>query len=281
MNTELHNQTSIDASPRYHKINPKSKIPTSNTSKINAILQSQYLITNSNPINSHKYASINTKSSTIESLNNSKESKNDSKIEDKYLSSLYNKYNYLKGKLNKEGVIRQVKKSQLLTPIPSVKKKENEEQGRLMNDAITNAIVLRRLEYDEYIKNHKRKNSKKRKYKNKYINKKIQLVRKPSFDEHKVVEIQKMYKGFSTRVVNKSVYRLKVRLCLIETFCLLVSERFEAASKRLALDRLKKWFHEPFIDIDDEVGFRDKLQVKLCNNYYSFRHFNDLNKTIE
>ena len=228
--------------------------------------------------------SFGTKNSTVEnSRSHSKDkqsSSSPSRIEEKYISSLYNKYNYLKGKLNKDHLIKITNKSQLLTPIPNVKKKAaNKIQGKLMNEAISNAIILRRLEYNEYIKNAN--NLKPRKGKRK---KKVELIRKPSFDEEKVVEIQKVYKGYSTRVVNKSVVRLKVRSCLMETFCLIYSKNFEHALKRLTLSNLKTLYLDPFIGINNEVSFSDKLQVKLANKYYNFVNFKDikenLNKTV-
>ena len=225
--------------------------------------------------------SLNTKRSTLEnSKSRSKDKKRNTNgpTEQKYLSSLYNKYNYLQEKLNKNNVVKILNKTQLLTPIPSVKKIQNKVDGKLMNDAIKNAIILRRLEYNEYIKNSKNLKKPRRQIKNK---KKIELIRKPSFDEDKVVEIQKVFKGYSTRVVNKSIIRLKIRTCLLETFCLICRKNYYSALKRVTLGKLKTLYYYPFIGINNEMSFRDKLQVKLANRYYNFVQFKDLNKTIE
>lgn len=224
--------------------------------------------------------SYHTKTSTIESNKSQSKEKHSpsSTCEQKYLTSLANKYNYLKRKLNKNNYIKTQNKSQLIAPIPSVKQiTDDKSEENLMDDVLSNAIILRRLEYDEFMhhKNHlKPKRGKK--------NKKLELIRKPSFDEKKVIRIQKMYKGYASRVVNKNTLRMKIRMCLVETFCLICRKNYFVGLKRVTFARLKALYHDPFIGINNEMDLSDKLQVKLANKYYNnLFHFNDVYKSIE
>ena len=162
-----------------------------------------------------------------------------------------------------------------LTPIPMLRRKKGQEID-LNNKDVQNAIVLRRLEYNDYIKSlNKPKNKPKPKPKPK--------PRPKYYDQRKVNYIQKMYKAFQARVVNQILNRKKVNLCVTELFCLLLSENYNHAVVRIAFALIKLYYHEPFCNIDDEVDFSDKLYMKLSDKYYNFNNikFSKHQKPIE
>lgn len=152
-----------------------------------------------------------------------------------------------------------------LTPIPILKNTKNGEQIDRNSKDVQKAIILRRLEYNDYIKNLNKPKPKKPKPKPKP---------KPKvYDNNKVNEIQKMYRGFQIRKVNQIINRLKVNLCVTELTCLIFKEVFIHARRRITFNILKLYYHEPFSNIDDEVNFNDKLSMKLSDIYYNFNNF--------
>ena len=151
-----------------------------------------------------------------------------------------------------------------LTPLPTLSQKKGENVDALSKD-VQNAIMLRRQEYNDYIKSLNKPKPKKPKPKPKP---------KPKvYNAKKVVYIQKMYKGFQTREVNQQINRLKVNLCVTELFCLLFKENFIHARKRLTFMLLRLYYHEPFVNICNEVDFFDRLTIKLSDRYYTFKEF--------
>ena len=126
----------------------------------------------------------------------------------------------------------------LLTPIPKLMKKKDGKQIDANSKDIQNAIVLRRLEYNDYIKNLN---------KQKPRPKQTPKLQKPKvYDNNKVNEIQKMYKGFQTRNINQIINRLKINLCITELYCLILNETFNHATRRISFLILKLYYHEPF-----------------------------------
>ena len=160
-----------------------------------------------------------------------------------------------------------------LTPIPILKNTKNGEQIDHNSKDVQKAIILRRLEYNDYIKNLNKPKPKKPKPKPKP---------KPKvYDNNKVNEIQKMYRGFQIRKVNQIINRLKVNLCVTELTCLIFKEVFIHARRRITFNILKLYYHEPFSNIDDEVNFNDKLSMKLSDIYYNFNNFTKQSKNEE
>lgn len=92
----------------------------------------------------------------------------------------------------------------------------------------------------------------------------------------KLIKIQKQFKGVYIRDVERSVDRLKVRDCLLEIMLLLTGKAYDNAVKKITFKKLKKEFHDPFNNINDELKFEDKLQFKLPNRYYNFSNFKRL-----
>lgn len=153
----------------------------------------------------------------------------------------------------------------VFTPLPLNKKNKGEQIDPLSKD-IQNAIMLRRQEYNDYIKSLNKLKPKKIKPKQKSKPKTKEKV----FDENKVKLIQRIYKGFSTRIVNQTINRAKVNICAIELLCLIFSDNIYHAKKRISFQLLKLYYFEPFTKIDNEVDFNDRLNMKLSNKYYSF-----------
>ena len=220
-------------------------------------------------------ASFNTKSSTIENSNSRQNSTNaiyDRKKD--YITILYDKYQNLNKKLhNISRYQKSTKKEQYLTPMPRTHNIYNSHlEKRLMNNAISNAILLRRLEYNKHILLEKNKKNKRNKIiipPRKTSETSKSSIRK-TYDVCKIITIQKMCKGFLARRVDKNIMRMKARVCLVETFCLLLGKNFNKAKKKIVFSRLKKLYHIPFNKIGIELSFKDRLRILLINKYYNF-----------
>ena len=228
------------------------------------------------PIKSN-FGSFNTKSSTIEITNSRSNSINairrHSRKKDDYIQALYDKYDNLNKKLHYPcQTTKLVRKEHYLTPMPHMRKYSNNNlQQRLMSNAICNAIVLRRLEYNKHIRsiriNQKKKNLIPKK---EIIEKKIpKFFPQKIYDISKVIFIQKMCKGYLARNVYHNIVRMKGRICLVETFCLLLKKDIFRARKRRVFTIFKKLFYEPF-SVENELNFKDKLRILVTNNYYHF-----------
>ena len=85
-----------------------------------------------------------------------------------------------------------------------------------------------------------------------------------------LIKIQKQFKGLYIREVERSLDRLKVRDALLEIMVLLTGKAYDNAIKKITFKRLKKEFHDPFNNINDELKFEDKLQFRLPNRFYNF-----------
>ena len=103
----------------------------------------------------------------------------------------------------------------ILTPMPAIKKKaSNGDEIDPNSKIVQNAKYLRRQEYNDYAVELNKQKPKKPKPKP-----------KPKiYDNNKVNEIQKVYRGFQTRIVNQTINRLKVNLCVTELTCLILRE---------------------------------------------------------
>ena len=160
------------------------------------------------------------------------------------------------------------KRKSVFTPIPSLIKKSS----KIISSYPTNikdvekAINLRRLQYNEYLKSlHKPKPKPKPKPK--------------VYDADSVIEIQKLYRKFKIKDINQTVNRLKINLCVTELLCLILNHVFKHARRRITFYTLKTFYHDPFINIFEEVDFTDKMMMKLSDTFYNFNNFFG-NKTI-
>lgn len=157
-------------------------------------------------------------------------------------------------------------KKEISTPILFLKNKKQEKINPFSND-INNAIMIRSQENNNYRQILDFSKSKKQKKP-----KKLRFL-----NVNKIIQIQKIFKGFSTRKVNQKINRLKVNLCAVELFCMLLNENFNNARKRIAFLLIKLYYHDPFDKIDNEVDFNDRLIKKLSNTFYNVKGF-DLEK---
>lgn len=209
---------------------------------------------------------------------NKEENKTQSKLDKKDISTKNDKNNEKKTELKNPEIINKIDikpnddaKKNLLTPIPMLQKKKG-DQVDIQSKDVQNAIMLRRQEYNDYIKSlnkPKPKVKKPKPIKSKPIEPKPKLKEKV-YDENKVKYIQKIFKGFSNRKVNQIINRLKSNLCCVESFCLLLSDDFNLAAKRLSFNLIKLYYFEPFNKIDNEINFNDRLNMKLPNKFYNF-----------
>ena len=154
-----------------------------------------------------------------------------------------------------------------LTPIPILKNKKEGEYAYPDSKDLQNIKMLRRLEYNDYIKELN---------KPKPAKPKVKVTPKPRqkvYDNDKVNEIQRMYKGFQTRKVNQIINRLKISLCSLELFCLILSQVFDFAGKRNSFYLLKLYYFDPFSYISNEIDLTDKINIKLAGKYYNFNNF--------
>ena len=235
-------------------------------------------------INEKNKETISTYMNTISSEKNTLSSK---KVNKNKIINLKEKYDYLRKNKKKEKQNKELNKQKhnkiinnetidtkkrekisdakltVFTPIPLMKKNKGEQIDPNSKE-IQNAIMLRRQEYNDYIKSLNKPKPKK-------IKPTLKSKRKKNFfDESKVNIIQRMYKGFSTRIINQTLNRLKVNSCAIELFCLILSRNFTLARKRISFLLLKLYYLDPFNKIDNEVDFNDRLSIKLSNKYYTF-----------
>ena len=92
----------------------------------------------------------------------------------------------------------------------------------------------------------------------------------------KFIKIQKRFKGLCVREIERSADRLRVRDSLLEIMLLLTGKAYDNAIKKKVFTELKREFHDPFNNINDELRFEDKLQFKLPNRFYNFSNINQL-----
>lgn len=91
-----------------------------------------------------------------------------------------------------------------------------------------------------------------------------------------IIRIQNKFKGIYMREVEKYVDRLRAEGCALETMLLLIGRAYDNARKKITFIKLKKEFHDPFNNINDELKFEDKIQFKLPNRYYNISDINQL-----
>ena len=94
---------------------------------------------------------------------------------------------------------------------------------------------------------------------------------------NQIIKIQNKFKGIYMREVEKCVDRLKAEGCILETLLLLIGRAYDNATKKITFKKLKKEFHDPFNNINDELMFEDKIQFKLPNRYYNTCDINKFN----
>jgi hypothetical protein len=92
----------------------------------------------------------------------------------------------------------------------------------------------------------------------------------------RLIKIQKRCKGIYIRECDRTADRLRVKGSLLEIILLLTGKAYDNAIKKITFKKLKKEFHDPFNNINDELKFEDKIQFKLPNRYYNFCNFSEV-----
>ena len=128
------------------------------------------------------------------------------------------------------------------------------------------AVYRRRIEYDEYVKNMNKPKPKPKP--------------KPKvYNLDMVIKIQKNFRGYLAKGVTQVVNRIKIKVCSVEVFCLLLCIVLRHARRRIIYLTLKTYYHTPFTEINNEVNFTDKITMKLSDKYYNFNDlFNKFHK---
>ena len=93
---------------------------------------------------------------------------------------------------------------------------------------------------------------------------------------NQIIKIQNKFKGIYVRQIDKCVDKLRAGGCILEAMLLLIGRAYDNAVKKNTFKKLKKEFHDPFNDINDELNFEDKIQFKLPNRIYNISVTNQL-----
>ena len=91
-----------------------------------------------------------------------------------------------------------------------------------------------------------------------------------------IIKIQNKFKGIYMREVERGVDRLKAEGCILEAMLLLIGRAYDNAMRKITFYNLKREFHDPFNNINDELKFEDKIQFKLPNRYYNMSNINQM-----
>ena len=169
------------------------------------------------------------------------------KEEDDTMKNFYNRY---------EDIFKEAKIDQEMVYGDKPKKKRKKKKINL-DEVIKEAVILKKLEFD-----------------NEFIFQKPRKLKRG--DIKKLVSIQKVFKGFQTRNIELKADRLRVRQCLLELFCLLVVGNYLRALKRKAFGIFTDNFKDVVMEVNEEISFGDKIQFRLPNCYYNGHAVNGL-----
>ena len=135
--------------------------------------------------------------------------------------------------------------------------KKKHKRKKVSNEIIKGAVILKKLGFNESVQRRKRK----------------RIVK---VDVEKIIEIQKIFKGYFIRDVKFKVDRLKLRQCLIELFCLLLHGNWYKAELRSYFLMLKEGYNLSKMNAGNELTFDDKITFKLPKCFYTGTKVNDL-----
>ena len=133
---------------------------------------------------------------------------------------------------------------------------DKDNKKKVSNEIIYGAIMLKKLGFNEHFE-HKRK---------------YQRV-----DIDKIIEIQKLFRGYFIRNINLKVDKLKLRKCLIELFCLLLYGLYFKGKIRYYFNILKEIYKSTRYCVEEEFNFDDKMKFILPQEFYNDTKINDLN----
>lgn len=170
----------------------------------------------------------------------------DQDYNDEFLLSLRRRFN---------DIFKKIKGSEKI--FEEIEKRNKNKNTKVSNNVIKGAVYLKKLFFHEN-----------------FPKKKIKRERK--IDVNKVIEIQKIFKGFVARNINSNIDRVKVRQCLIELFCLLLYGHWHMAKIRYYFYILKDCYITAKLYAGDEITFVDRITFKLPKCFYSGTKINDL-----
>ena len=99
---------------------------------------------------------------------------------------------------------------------------------------------------------------------------------KKKIDVNKVIEIQKVFKGYITRNIDSVSNRLRLRQCLIELFCLLIYGYWYKSKLRHSITLLERCYQIDKLIVINELNFEDKIAFKLPKCFYCGTKINNL-----
>ena len=225
------------------KENKKNKYykPNETTKKMDQIYISEFKLPKPKSKDIHKNTNINInqkKHKNYLKQHSAKEQYNDD-----YLLSLGNRYG---------DIFDKVEGSQKI--FEDLKKKYKKK--KVSNDIIKGAVLLKKLGFNDHFPKRKKKQIK--------------------VDVDKIIEIQKIFKGFFIRNVKFKTDRLRLRQCLIELFSLLVYGNWCRAKVRTYFYLLRECYTSSKMYAGNELTFSDKILFKLPKCFYNGTKVNDL-----
>lgn len=182
------------------------------------------------------------KTVTFHEKSPSNKDKNEEEVDDT-MRNLYNKY---------EDIFKEANIDHALFYDENEEKHKHKHKKKKVNidEIIKQAVILKKLEYN-----------------NEFIFQKPRKLKRS--DIKKLVNIQKVFKGFKTRSIESQIDRLRLRQCLLELFCLLVVGNYLRALKRKAFSIFAENFKDVVMEVNEEISFGDKINFRLPNVYYS------------
>ena len=130
---------------------------------------------------------------------------------------------------------------------------ETSEENSSCDDIIKGAVYLRKLNFHENFR---------------------------KIDVKKVIQIQKIIKGYIVRNIDEKSNRLRARQCLIELFCLLIYGFWYKAKLRYYISLMEHIFKMYRTVYTDELNLGDKLALKLPRIFYCGSKINNLSSSF-
>ena len=135
--------------------------------------------------------------------------------------------------------------------------KKEHKKKKVSNEIIKGAVFLRKLKFNENFPKKRNKTQK--------------------IDVNKIIEIQKIFKGYFVRNITFKLDKLRLRQCLIELFCLLIYGSCCNSKIREYFRIFRQIYNASKLDVGNELTLGDKLSFKLPKCFYAGTKINNLN----
>ena len=189
-------------------------------------------------------------------LSNTKNAKSNNQNKKEKSSSLNEEYNddfLLSFRKRFDDIFKQIKGHEKI--FEDLEKKYKKK--KVSNEIIKGAVFLRKLNFQEN-----------------FPKKKVKKL--PNLDVNKVIEIQKIFRGYFIRNLNNKIDSLKLRQCLVELFCLLIYGNYYRAKIRYYYFLLRECYILTKCEVANELTFTDRITFKLPKCFYNGTKINDL-----